>query len=715
MALEGILASYEGIFGAWAGNLAYGATNFLAQMFTPAVNADCTSVRLFLYNGGIASGGNVTIEIQGVDGSDHPDNTALATTTVAVDDVAAAPGDWITATFSSPASLVAGTQYAIVVKALTCTAVGADYIQWGLYVVAPHTYGQGEATTDGGTTWLNFGFNLDFNFYLYGTFSTSPDITHTKKLVAVAGNELWCESTVGTMSVLAASQTAGELNVGEPLSMCEAYGKIFIANNARKKVADFTNVKLHTTDIQPAGKVYPRHGTVIEGDTSKARMVVDYITDLDGDTYVYGQRITTVTFVDTDVCEATIDAGAVSFTLDADEVAGPHWYDWTSYGNAADDDTTYGELPEKVGLIGNYRGRAMVSGDPDHPHQWYMPRQGNPWDWVYSSTDAQSAVAGHNCDMGEIGDVVVALIPFKDDYLVIGCASTMWYMTGDPMEGGSLTELDLTTGMYGSRAYCWDGEGNLYFWGANGIYKTTIPGRPVCISQIRLPDLINDVAANAYTHRITLAYDRKRVGILICITLVSDGSNQNYWLDLRSEGFFPETYPEECGVFSAFYYEALNPAYQKLILGGNDGHLRIFDPTAKDDDIGTLASPATEEIQSYISYGPISLSDGPKHMGKVVGLDVETAGGPTGGTDSDDITAKIFIDKSGMGLIKKLIANTGPNFSGTVTAFGRRRGSSIKRKLTGNYAGVRLENLTAAETWGLEQLWLDVKKSGKFK
>jgi len=68
-----------------------------------------------------------------------------------------------------------------------------------------------------------------------------------------------------------------------------------------------------------------------------------------------------------------------------------------------------------------------------------------------------------------------------------------------------------------------------------------------------------------------------------------------------------------------------------------------------------------------------------------------------------------------MGLIKKLIANTGPNFSGTVTAFGRRRGSSIKRKLTGNYAGVRLENLTAAETWGLEQLWLDVKKSGKFK
>jgi len=614
MALEGILASYDERQGAWGGNLAYGANNFIAQTFKPAVSADCSSIGLWLWDAGTAIG-NVTVEIQGTSGGD-PDNTAIATTTIPIASLSALPGSWVTATFGTPVALVAGTQYAIVIKALTCTGVGTDYVCWGIDVVTP-TYADGnvEGTANGGTLWTAQAF--DFNFYLYGTFSTSPDITHTKKLVAIAGSELWYESTVGTMSVLAASQTAGELNVGEPLSMCEAYGKIFIANNARKKVADFTNVKLHTTDIQPAGKVYPRHGTVIEGATSKAKMVVDYITDLDGDTYVYGQRITTATFVTADVCTATIDAGAVSFTLDANEVAGPHWYDWTSYGNADGTDTTYGELPEKVGLIGNYRGRVMVSGDPDHPHQWYMPRQGNPWDWVYSSTDAQSAVAGHNCDMGEIGDVVVALIPFKDDYLVIGCASTMWYMTGDPMEGGSLTELDLTTGMYGSRAYCWDGEGNLYFWGANGIYKTTIPGRPVCISQIRLPDLINDVAANAYTHRITLAYDRKRVGILICITLVSDGSNQNYWLDLRSEGFFPETYPEECGVFSAFYYEALNPAYQKLILGGNDGHLRIFDPTAKDDDIGTLASPATEEIQSYISYGPISLSDGPKHMGKV--------------------------------------------------------------------------------------------------
>ena len=691
-------------------------TIWMAQTFTPEDSHNIDRVDLKLKR--VGSPGDFIIGIRAVNAIDSkPTGADLSGTTTTIDGNALSDSEeWVEITLNSSVTLSADTEYAIVCRCPD--AGGADMMYWSLQTGGSVYAGGGYwESFNSGSSWGGDHAGRDFAFKEYGEFEGSGvipnDSTYTKKLIAVANNELWYESSEGTMEELTAAKN--EIDCSVPLSMCEAYGKIFIANGSRKKIADFINVKLHTTDIQPALKVYPRHGTVIEGATSKARMVVDYITDLDGDTYVYGQRITTATFVTADVCTATIDEGDVSFTLDANEVTGPHWYDWTSYGNADGTDTTYGELPEKDGLIGNYRGRVMVSGDPDHPHQWYMPRQGNPWDWVYSSTDAQSAVAGHNCDMGEIGDVVVALIPFKDDYLVIGCASTMWYMTGDPMEGGSLTELDLTTGMYGSRAYCWDGEGNLYFWGANGIYKTTIPGRPVCISQIRLPDLINDVAANAYTHRITLAYDRKRVGILICITLVSDGSNQNYWLDLRSEGFFPETYPEECGVFSAFYYEALNPAYQKLILGGNDGHLRIFDPTAKDDDIGTLASPATEEIQSYISYGPISLSDGPKHMGKVVGLDVETAGGPTGGTDSDDITAKIFIDKSGMGLIKKLIANTGPNFSGTVTAFGRRRGSSIKRKLTGNYAGVRLENLTAAETWGLEQLWLDVKKSGKFK
>ena len=356
-------------------------------------------------------------------------------------------------------------------------------------------------------------------------FAQPRDLTYSKKLVAAAKNELWYESTAGTMAQLAAS--VGELNIANPLSMFEAYGKVFIANHSNLKIADFINGKLHTTNILPAG-VYPRHGTVIEatgGTASGAKMVVDYITDLTGDTYIYGHRITATTFQSGDVCTATIDEGAVSFTLDAAEVIGPHWYDWTTYGNAAKDDTTYGALPNKATIGCLYRGRPTVSGNPEYPHQWYMMRQGNPFDALYGINDAQSAVAGHDADMGEIGDIVRALIPYKDDYLVAGSVSSIWLFTGDPAEGGSLNELDLTTGIFGAQSWCFDGEENLWFWGTNGIYKTKIPGKPICMSEIRLPDLVKAEAVNPLTHRILLNYDRRRAGIVITITTLSDATN----------------------------------------------------------------------------------------------------------------------------------------------------------------------------------------------
>ena len=56
----------------------------------------------------------------------------------------------------------------------------------------------------------------------------------------------------------------------------------------------------------------------------------------------------------------------------------------------------------------------------------------------------------------------------------------------------------------------------------------------MCLSAIALPDLIKDRAADPSTHRITMAYDRRDYGIHICITKLSDGTNYNYWYDLKT-------------------------------------------------------------------------------------------------------------------------------------------------------------------------------------
>ena len=118
-------------------------------------------------------------------------------------------------------------------------------------------------------------------------------------------------------------------------------------------------------------------------------------------------------------------------------------------------------MPNKAYLGCLYRGRCTLSGDPEHPYQWYMSRQGNPWDFAYIANDAGSPVKGGDSDAGEIGDIVRTLISYKDDYLIHGCATSCWFVAGDPAEGGSINELDLTVGMFGANSWCFDGEGNL--------------------------------------------------------------------------------------------------------------------------------------------------------------------------------------------------------------------------------------------------------------
>lgn len=700
----------------------YGTLQYACQTFTPTLGHTISSVKVLLYRDGVVSPGNLTVSIRAVDsGTGKPTGNDLCSGTTNGNTL---PTGWTTAewreiTFATPVALSANIQYAICVIGLTSN--GSN--QWGICKDGSSpTYsgGQRGISADGGTTWTMVSGN-DYVFYEYGLPTFTPptsDSYTTKRLVVCASNEVWYENPAGTMIQLTAS--IGQLDTSDFISMFELYGKAFIVNRSKKKVVDFINVKLHTLDIipsDPTGKTYPRNGTVITGSVSGASMVVDYVTALDGDTYIYGKRTTTATFLTTDICKGTVaTTNDVWFTLDANEVGNtiPHFYDWTVYGNSS----VFGTMPTNVTLGCNYTGRAVISGDPLAPHQWYMSRQGNPWDWLYGLNDAQSAVAGGNSDAGEVGDIIRALIPYKDDYLNFGCENSMWYLIGNPCDSGSISELDLTTGIYGFQSWCFDNEGNFYFFGTNGFYKCRIPGTPTCISQFRLPNLVNDETVNSSTYRIILNYDNKNVGIIINITKLSNGTNSNYWYDLRARddsgisGFFPEIYPLTCGIYSAFYYESKDPTYRKLLLGCQDGYIRFFDP-ASPDDVETSVNTA---IDSFVDFGPIQMNTDPNFTGKLTGLNIVSAGGGISGhqSDSDDVYYRIFSADSAEALIEKLYANTVPNITGEFKIPGKQSGT-LRKKLNGSYLGIKIGNNTLAETWAFEQLLYDLKPSGKLK
>jgi hypothetical protein len=207
-----------------------------------------------------------------------------------------------------------------------------------------------------------------------------------------------------------------------------------------------------------------------------------------------------------------------------------------------------------------------------------------------------------------------------------------------------------------------------------------------------------------------MGYDRKRLGLVICITKLSDGTNSNYWYDLRTQGFFPESYPEECGAYSIFDYSANDSDYSDLLVGCKDGYIRKFDDAAKDDDIGD----SDEAINSYCTIIQ-PLGDGEEKEGKLTSLTITTGGGASGGdfSDTDGVSYEYHSANDAETVLEDIIDGATAQESGTLTGTGRQ--NRIRKKIRGAYLGLKLYNSTAAQTWAVDKITGEVKPVGKIK
>jgi len=268
--------------------------------------------------------------------------------------------------------------------------------------------------------------------------------------------------------------------------------------------------------------------------------------------------------------------------------------------------------------------------------------------------------------------------------------------------------------MFGANSWCFDNSGNIYFFGTGGVYRIPLGFRNVeNLTEISLPNLVADEDANPSTHRITMAYDRKRHGILICITKLSDGSNSNYWYDLKLKGFFPESYPNECGPYSLFYYAANDNDYADLLIGSKDGYIRKFESAAagKDDDTGG----STDPISSYCVWPIQHLTEDNDKEGKLTSLTIELAGGASGTTfaNTDNVSYEIHIGDDAETVIENILDGATAFTSGTLSGTGRK--ARIRTKVRGAFLGIKLYNSTATETWAINKIFGEIKPAGKIK
>lgn len=506
--------------------------------------------------------------------------------------------------------------------------------------------------------------------------------------------------TAPTFTLLADSY--GDIDTADQITAASAFGKMFIANGANLKVADFINTKIATGAV---GTHAPDPGTILTGATSGAKMVTDYITSTTGTCTIYGKKTTDATFA-AEVVEGTDDDGhSISFTTSGVETAHPHWYNWTAFGASS---ALYGALPNKAYLVSVYRGRLVLSGNPEYPNQWYMSRTARPFDFLYGADDPMSAVAGNNADAGQCPDLVTSLIAFHDDYHLFGCGASIWLLRGDPVSGGSLDNLTTETGVYGDHSWCFDNDRNFYFWGNGGIYKVPADFSGVqSLTELVLPSILTDEAPDPSTHRILMGYDKRRQGLVVCITVLTTGVNSNYFYSFQTQGFYPETYPDECGAYSLLYYDANDKDYADLLVGCKDGYIRRFVDAAKNDDVGT----SDEAIPSYVTFPIIPLA-GEDEKGKLTELVFDSSGGASGGafSDTDGFSWEIHVGNDAETVLEDITDGATAKFTGTVTGTGRQ--NKIRSRMRGAYAGLKVYNTTASKTWALNSVKYAAQPAG---
>lgn len=687
--------------------LSLGGVYWGGQSFTPSTTCLVKSVSVRMKKTG-TMGTSAILSIRDA-AAGIPSGADRSVAVIQSADIGSGAFAWYDFVLDTPYKLTGSTQYTFVVRDPNGTYPSFEL---GMTEDA-NGYANGTKlySTNSGGAWSAVGAEDDdvwfkvFGIATAGYAAPLTDAKTVRRLIAFGANQLWYEDSSGDMQVLTAS--IDDIDLSKPIGVQEAYGKLFIANDTRLRVADFVNVKIATADI---GTYIPDFNTVLTGSTSGAEMIVDYIDASSGATTVYGRRTTATPFNASEAITGTDnDGNAVSFTLTAaGETLPPHWYNWTPYSN---DTTNYGEMPDKATLISEYNGRLVLAGNDNYAHEWWMSAGYNPWMWLYVAGTPLGAVSSGSFDAGQMGDVITALIPYADDYFLFGCASSLRLLDGDPTFGGTVETLSDNEGVFGSQAWCKDAQSNLYYFSGDGLYKAT-GGRdkPICLSEFKVADWSKQWDLNSAKARVTCSYDPHRKGVLTSYTSLLNGSNKNYWYDIRTTGFYPESYPDNCGIFSSFFYDSLDVSERELLFGCTDGYIRTFEDSSRSDidtDDSTLA------INAWVTLTPAQLN--PKNAdeeGILVTATFILGGGASGGffADSDGMTWELFVGTDAETVMEKVKDDDTEFATGSLSATGR--SNKIRPRARGHYATMRLSNTTDAQSFAINKIIGTIKLVG---
>jgi hypothetical protein len=208
-------------------------------------------------------------------------------------------------------------------------------------------------------------------------------------------------------------------------------------------------------------------------------------------------------------------------------------------------------------LICTWRGRTVLSGLPRDGRNWFMSAVGDPTDFDYApvSPSSADAVAGNNGPLGLIGDTVTALIPYRDDVLIVGADRTIYQFSGDPLDGGQIDLVSDSIGIAWGDAWCKDPMGVLYFMSnLQGVYRLEPGQKPQRISQA-IERLLRDIRLSEVLVR--MQWDDLFQGFHLFITPTANAqATTHYFYEIRAGAWWQQEFgnndhnPLCCHVFN---------------------------------------------------------------------------------------------------------------------------------------------------------------------
>ena len=181
---------------------------------------------------------------------------------------------------------------------------------------------------------------------------------------------------------------------------------------------------------------------------------------------------------------------------------------------------------------------------------------------------------------------------------------------------------------------------------------------------------------------------------------MDEGWSACFWLDLRTGGLFPDEFTSGQEPASMFYFNSYKSSDREILLAGYDGYIRKFDESTKSDD-------GDNAIEGHFCIGPFVAEGEPRDI-----VDVREIS-PTLGEDSDGVTVSAYRAKSADEVIENFFDSATPEVSRTLSGDGLK--NSVSDKVSGRAVAINISNTTAAETFSIEEVNVDVKIGGKEK